>query len=237
MKVLWALLAAVLLCGCVRETTVQPTTTVSAPPTVSAVPSTVSATSSTTLEPTTSTASATLSTAAPSSSTDDIDVAYVIPTTTEPTATTVGGSAPVTPTTLSPLIRTFTSNGGGVCSYEGKPIIRLYSKGACEHCKWGGPIFDKVAKEYVAAGKIIAYHWSFDEKDDLLTEGVEGMIPEGEAALFYAGNQTTVPYYLMGCKYWRVGNGYDLLDRKDREEAEQRAVIEQLIAEARQNGQ
>jgi thiol-disulfide isomerase/thioredoxin len=202
----YAMLAALLLlCGCLQPTADGPTTTSVATTT------TASAATATTLE----------------------DYAYVLPT--NPTTTTAAGAtkkttttAQSTPTTLDPTIRTFNDNRGPICTVDGKPVVRMYSRSDCEHCMWSGPIFDKVVKDYVARDEVVAYHWVFDQKDDLLTEGIEGEIPEREMAVFFGANQSTVPYFSFGCRFTRSGNGYYVRNQPDLEEEEYRAVIEQL---------
>jgi thiol-disulfide isomerase/thioredoxin len=163
------------------------------------------------------------------------DYAFSIPTTlgmdkygsTLTEASTI--SVPITSITLNPLIRTFTNRGRVVCRIDGKPVIRMFSRSDCEHCKWSGPIFDKVAKEYADRGLIVAYHWVFDTNDDTLTSEAESDIPTGEYKVFMEGKSTTVPYFDFGCRFTRIGNGYYVRDMKDAEETEYRAVIEQLI--------
>lgn len=110
----------------------------------------------------------------------------------------------------------------------------MFGKRECEHCEWVGPAYDKVVAEYAAEGRIVAYHWLFDRKDDALTAEVEGAVPDGEWAVFLGANQTTVPYFSFGCRFTRTGNGYFVQNRLDKEEAEFRAVIEQLLSYSNQ---
>jgi hypothetical protein len=181
----------------------------------------------------------TTSTAHATTTTVEDDFVYSAPTTSTSTTTTVtcgpmtpstmtdaGGQA--TTTTLNPLIRTFKDNGGAVCRVDGRPVIRMFGKSDCEHCAWGGPVFDKVAGEYASSCAVVAHHWIFGLDDDALTAEDEGSIPESEADIFYGSNQTTVPYYSFGCRFTRTGNGYYVRNRPDLEEEEFRAVIEQL---------
>jgi hypothetical protein len=134
---------------------------------------------------------------------------------------------------LNPLIQTFEDNRGEVCRADGKPVIRMYSKAVCHNCKWSEPIFDKVAGEYAEKGLIVAHHWIFDRNDDMLTEADEISIPDGEQNVFFddeTNPSRTVPYFNFGCRFTRVGNGYQLRNMPEREEAEYRALIEQLLA-------
>ncbi|MFH1403690.1 MAG: hypothetical protein ABIH11_05410 [Candidatus Altiarchaeota archaeon] len=126
--------------------------------------------------------------------------------------------------------RSFTVVEGDVCTKDGKPIVRMYSTELCPHCRWIGPTFDKVASEYAASGRIVAYHWSFDAHDDVLTTVREDSIPGSEESLYYTFNPSqTVPTFVFGCKYYRVGNAHERDGGLAAEEADFRAVIEELL--------
>ncbi|MAG22306.1 MAG: hypothetical protein CL943_03310 [Candidatus Diapherotrites archaeon] len=132
-------------------------------------------------------------------------------------------------------IRTFKDNGEAVKLEDGKPVIRLFSTTWCSHCKWVGSTYEKVVKEYVAAGKIVAYHWEVDILDDTLTPNFEGVVPASELAVFRQFNPGgTIPTFVFGEKYSRVGNGYETQNDLASEEAEFRGVIEAVIAEAQE---
>ena len=138
-------------------------------------------------------------------------------------------STSTTTTTINPSIRTFHDAQGRICTSDGKPLIRMYSKIECEHCSWSGPIFDRVVREYSQKDLIVARHWVFDRKDDALTEMFEGEIPREEVELFLSSNQSTVPYFDFGCRFTRIGNGYYIRNLQEMEEAEFRAIIEELL--------
>ncbi len=121
-----------------------------------------------------------------------------------------------------------------VCSQDGKPIIRLFSTTWCPHCQWIGETFNKVAAEYVAAGKIIAYHWELDTGDDALTETVETAVPQSEGAIYTKFNpRQSIPTFVFGCKYFRIGNGYEAQQDLASEEKEFRALFDKLITEVK----
>lgn len=128
--------------------------------------------------------------------------------------------------------KSYTDNGKDLCFVDGKPVIRLFSTTWCPHCKWVKSTFDKVAKEYVDAGKIVAYHWELDTNDNTLTEAVETSIPSDEKAYFSSNNpQGYVPFYVFGCKYTRIGNNYEnTINGTVLEEQEFRELIENLVA-------
>ena len=130
-------------------------------------------------------------------------------------------------------ITTFIDSGEDIELIDGKPVIRLFSTTWCPHCTWVGPTYNRVVKEYVDAGKIVAYHWEVDISDDTLTPIAEGAVPDSETSVFRKFNpRGTIPTFVFGGKYYRVGTGYELQDDLVAEEAEFRGVIEALILEA-----
>lgn len=128
-------------------------------------------------------------------------------------------------------VSTFQSTGEQICTNaDGKPLVRMFALSTCPHCQWIGDTFDKVAKEYAEAGKIEAHHYELDTGDDRLSAAVENAVPAEERALFeqYSPSRQ-VPLFLMGCTYKRIGNGYEMQNDLASEEAEFRAVIEELL--------
>ncbi len=119
-----------------------------------------------------------------------------------------------------------------ICTEDGKPIIRLYSTTICPHCRWINSTFNGVMDEYMTAGKIVAHHWDVDIGNDQFTPAKESVIPQAEVDLFKAVNdRLSVPTYVFGCKYVRVGNAYETQDDLDAEAGEFKAVIEKLLQE------
>lgn len=117
-----------------------------------------------------------------------------------------------------------------VCIEDGKPIIRLFSTTWCPHCKWIKETYEEVVKEYQQAGKIIAYHWEIDENNNTLTNEDEKEFPAKERAIYEKFNpKGSIPTFIFGCKYGRIGNGYESQDDLDAEEAEFRTIIQELI--------
>ena len=130
--------------------------------------------------------------------------------------------------------------GNSICKLEGKPIIRMYSTNICPHCIWVKPAFDSVVKKYIDQNKIIAYHWEWtiDSEgnligvDDKLTSEIETSIPAGEEAVFkeFSPN-TSVPAFVFGCKYYRIGNQFETQKDLNAEKAEFERIIEELLKE------
>lgn len=137
---------------------------------------------------------------------------------------------------------TFKEVENSTCTIDGKPVIRLYSTTWCPHCKWINETYNTVVKEYVNQGKIVAYHYEFDTNDDILTPGTSG-ISEQENTIFKQFSPNgSIPAFVFGCKYYRIGNGYEPVGnvtpeqnkaRLALEEAEFRKIIEDLINETK----
>ena len=120
-----------------------------------------------------------------------------------------------------PGILTFSQKNNPICKDDGKPVIRMYSTTSCPHCTWVSEAFDSVAKKYVSDGKVVAYHWQLDSEDNTLTSFKEDYMPEDEKQVYYKFNpQGTVPTFVFGCKYYRIGTGYEAEDdlRAEKEE-------------------
>lgn len=143
-------------------------------------------------------------------------------------------STPSTVTELDFEVKTFNvKENASICTVDGKPVVRLYSTTWCPHCKWVKDAYESVVQGYVDDGRIVAYHWEFDANDDALTPEVEGSVPEEEKQLFNEFNpRNSIPTFVFGCKYYRVGNGYESQQNLTLEGMEFKAVIEQLLSEA-----
>ena len=120
-----------------------------------------------------------------------------------------------------------------LCTTDGKPNIYLFSTTWCPHCEWIGETYEDLVKQYVAEGKINAYHWELDIKDDTLTVQKEGVVPVEMEAIFKQYNpKGSIPTFVFGCKYWRVGNGYEAENNLQAEEDEFRKTIDMLVEES-----
>lgn len=129
-------------------------------------------------------------------------------------------------------ISTFDSVSGDICREDGKPVIRMFSTTWCRHCQWVADTFDDVMQMYVDEGLIVAHHWELDIGDDLLTSQFEEDVPDEEMAVFEEFNpQQSIPTFVFGCKYYRIGTAYEQADDLEAEAAEFMAVIEALLNE------
>jgi len=126
----------------------------------------------------------------------------------------------------------FLKVDGSVCKEAGKPVIRMYGTTWCPHCEWVRPTFDSVVKEYVDANKIVAYHWQLDVSDNTLTDTNEGTVPALEKAVFNQFNpKGSIPTFVFGCKYYRIGNGFETQKDLNAERAEFIKIIEEVLKE------
>jgi len=133
-------------------------------------------------------------------------------------------------------LQNFSTMGATICKENEKPIIRMYGTTWCPHCQWIKKTFDETVKKYVDENKIVAYHWELDIKDNLLTPTLEGNVPKLEASVFKQFNPGGgVPAFVFGCKYVRIGNGFEK-DKTDAELALEKKefieMIEKTIKEA-----
>lgn len=151
------------------------------------------------------------------------------PTNTAAIPIIASGPASVAPT--APGVKTFLEKANAeICKEDNKPIVYLFSTTWCPHCQWVNDTFNKVAKEYVNSGKIKAYHWEIDIKDDTLTTAKETEVPAKDLAIYQEFNPGgSIPTFVLGCKYFRVGNGYEQQQDLASEETEFRAAINDLL--------
>ncbi|MFH1721079.1 MAG: thioredoxin family protein [Candidatus Altiarchaeota archaeon] len=129
-----------------------------------------------------------------------------------------------------PEMHSFTLTVDPICTEDGKPIVRLFSTTWCPHCKWVKDTFDQTVTEYAKEGKIIARHWEVDINDDSLTEEKEGEIPQYELDIFLKANpRRSIPTFVFGCKYVRVGNAFERQNDLKAEKELFKQVIEELL--------
>ncbi|MCK4336156.1 MAG: hypothetical protein KAW40_05545, partial [Candidatus Aenigmarchaeota archaeon] len=124
-------------------------------------------------------------------------------------------------------IKTFLDSGADICYEDGKPVIRMYASSGCGYCGWNKPMYEKVVKEYMDQGKIVAYLW--EDGKNILSDEQETIPPEEEALRQQYGF-TGVPAFIFGCKYYRSGASFSHVENGEAlEEEELRNVIEDLL--------
>ena len=125
-------------------------------------------------------------------------------------------------------IQTFQETGDELCATEdGKPIIRMFSTSWCPHCKWIRETYTETLESY--GGKIQGHLWELDTNDDLFTPKKES-VPPSELELFNTYNpEGSIPTFVFGCQYVRVGNGYEVEGNLAAEINEFNAIIDALL--------
>ncbi len=125
---------------------------------------------------------------------------------------------------------TFYETGDDIClDDEGKPYVVLFSTTWCPHCVWIKDTFDALADEEFA-GRINLQHWDIDVGDNTLTEETETEVPEDIMNLYRKYNpRGSIPTFAFGCKYSRIGNGYESQNDLNAELEEFKFMIGELL--------
>lgn len=152
----------------------------------------------------------------------------------EQTGTPANAPVAAGPKTVVPTaegVTTFQEKADAeIIKEDGKPVVYLFSTTWCPHCVWVKDTFDSVVNEYVNAGKIKAYHWELDTNDDTLTSVVETEVPADHKEVYSEFNPGgSIPTFVIGGKYFRIGNGHEQKDDLEAEAAELRAAIEAVL--------
>ena len=117
---------------------------------------------------------------------------------------------------------------------DGKPVVAMFSTATCPHCTWSAETFDNVVKEYQDAGEIKGYHFNYTQSgivDTISGEAFEA-IPTQLDELNARYGEGYVPVFIIGGKYFRVGNAFESEDDLTQEAEELKRVIEQVLEEA-----
>ncbi|MBN1618616.1 thioredoxin family protein [Candidatus Dojkabacteria bacterium] len=148
-------------------------------------------------------------------------------TTQDTTGDTNGNTEAQLPGDYVRDFETFTEYDTDICKEDGKPVVYLFSTTWCPHCEWVAATFDKWAKDNKS--DITAYHWQLDTGDNTLTSDVETEVPAEHQAVYEKFNPGgSIPTFVFGCRYGRVGNGYETEDDLDKEKKSFDAVVEEL---------
>lgn len=124
-----------------------------------------------------------------------------------PTPSIVQSPVPNYPKTIGDFLVTDKE----ICKENDKPIVYFFGSSGCPHCVWEKPIVQKVFNQFKNE---ISYHENFDSQDD------------NEVFQKYADiNPGYVPFFILGCKYARVGAGENL----GKDDAESKKLEEEAL--------
>lgn len=125
---------------------------------------------------------------------------------------------------------TFEENNDEICTdADGKLYVLLFSTTWCPHCEWIKDTFDGLKKESFA-DKINLQHWEVDIGDNTLTSKVEKEVPENMLNLYEKYNpRGSIPTFVFGCKYTRIGNGYESKNDLNAELEDFKLIINKLL--------
>jgi len=129
-------------------------------------------------------------------------------------------------------VGTFFEVNKSICKDGGKPIVYMFSTSWCPHCQWSKPAFEAAVKDYVKNGKIVAYNWELDTNDNTLTSEKEKEVPNQDRQVYEEFNPNgSIPTFVFGCKYFRVGTGHERENDLKAEEKEFREIIDKLLSQ------
>lgn len=117
-----------------------------------------------------------------------------------------------------------------ICREDGRPVVYLFTASSCPHCEWIGETFNQTVSVWQKNGQIKAYNFDVETGDDLLTEEIETELPASAISVLNEFEpQGYIPVFVFGCKYFRVGNGYEQEGSLANEIKEFTAVIKEII--------
>lgn len=129
----------------------------------------------------------------------------------------------------------FDIKGESVCKKDGKPIVYVISTTTCPHCIYIKDTFVKWGKDN--SDKLDVQLWVFDGKspdsaDNLITDEIETSISNEAMQVYEKMNPDgTVPTFIFGCKYVRVGNGFEGENDLNKEVEAYNKIKEKILSE------
>ena len=128
-------------------------------------------------------------------------------------------------------INQFEETSDSICNENSRPVLRLYITTDCLPCNLAKEAFNSFAKEKQEKGEIAAYIWELNTGDNILTEETESGIPRSELSIFRKYNpKSTVPAFVFGCKYIRVGNAYMQQNNVEAEKLEFEKILKKIAS-------
>jgi thiol-disulfide isomerase/thioredoxin len=111
----------------------------------------------------------------------------------------------------------------------GKPYVILFSTTWCPHCQWIKDTFDSLATSELGS-KVNLQHWEIDTGDNTLTPKVETQVPPDMLSIYNKYNpKGSIPTFVFGGKYMRIGNGYETQGDLNAELSDFKLIIGKLL--------
>jgi len=125
---------------------------------------------------------------------------------------------------------TFFNTGDNIVTdSEGKPYVILFSTTWCPHCQWIADTFDSLAEEPFSS-QINLQHWELDTGDNTLTPEIETQVPQEMLDIYEKYNSRgSIPTFVFGGKYMRIGTGYEGQNDLQAELEDFRLIIGKLL--------
>lgn len=122
---------------------------------------------------------------------------------------------------------TYTKYKNEICTEDGKPIVFMFSATWCPHCEWIEGEFTNWADQQ---DDLIVYKYEIDTNDDSLTPEIETKIPDEHMDVYRHFNpQGSIPTFVFGCQYSRIGNGYESTDDLEAEVEEFNILKDEIL--------
>jgi thiol-disulfide isomerase/thioredoxin len=123
----------------------------------------------------------------------------------------------------------FYSIGDSVCAdNQGRPYVFMFSTTFCSHCTWIKDTFKSLENEF--PNEINLQIWELDTGDNPLTFPVEDRVPTEFRNIFNKYSpQGSVPAFVFGCEYLRIGTGYERTKDLNAELEDFKLVINKLL--------
>ena len=125
---------------------------------------------------------------------------------------------------------TFLNTGDSILQDSvGKPYVLLFSTTWCPHCQWIKSTFDSLVQQNFSS-QINLQHWELDTGDNTLTPETDTQVPADMLAIYKKYNpKGSIPTFVFGGKYMRIGNGYERQNDLSAELDDFKFIINKLI--------
>ncbi len=91
-----------------------------------------------------------------------------------------------------------------ICLENDLPIVYYFGSSTCPHCKWEHPVISSAAEQFDG---YLSFHDNMDKPD------ADQAVWDQYASL----NRGSIPFIVVGCKYWQLGSGESFGEEKETE--------------------